>query len=220
MRARSPVRRWFEVLQSVGEGRARASVQPPLMRSRACVLVVVVRDGRGCRWRRGRRRRRGAGWEVAADAGLDGTPRAWSHARPAERRLEFAADGEHRVADLLGIEPTARPLPEQSVLGIDPPGVGKISRSRSRRRLSVGRRGQDHPMNRLPVASPGPTNSRRQPVEQFGMAGGLAQPAEIAGSANQAASEVILPDPVDDHPGRERVVGPAEPAGQRQPAAG
>ena len=38
-----------------------------------------------------------------------------------------------------------------------------------------------------------------QPVEQLGVGGSLAQPAEIAGGADQAATEVILPDPVDDH---------------------
>ena len=59
----------------------------------------------------------------------------------------------------------------------------------------------------------------RQPVEQLGMGGRLAQPAEIAGRADQAATEMILPDPVDDDASRQRIVGPGQPSGQSQAAA-
>ena len=47
---------------------------------------------------------------VAEQSGLDGPPRARClGARAADCRVELAADGEHRVADLLGIESLDRP---------------------------------------------------------------------------------------------------------------
>ena len=67
---------------------------------------------------------------------------------------------------------------------------------------------------------PPATNSARQPVEQLGMRRGLAEPAEVARGGHEALAEVVLPDPVDDHAGRERIVGPAQPAGQGEPPAG
>ena len=86
-------------------------------------------------------------------------------------------------------------------------------------RLAIGRRGQDQPVQRLEV----PALSHefgRQPVEQLGMAGRLAQAAEVARRARQPPPEMVLPDPVDDHPGRKRIVRPAQPAGQGQPPPG
>ena len=53
--------------------------------------------------------------------GLCGGP-----ARATDRRVELAAGGEHGVADLLGVEPLDGPLPEQSIVGIDPPGRGEL----------------------------------------------------------------------------------------------
>ena len=43
--------------------------------------------------------------------------------------------------------------------------------------------------------------------------------AEIVGRADQPLAEVVLPDAVHHHAGRQRVLGPGQPVGQLQPAA-
>ena len=62
-------------------------------------------------------------------------------------------------------------------------------------------------------------NSRGQIIEQFGMRRRLAADAEVVGRLHQPAAEVILPDAIDHHAGRQRIVGAREPLGQFQPAA-
>ncbi len=52
------------------------------------------------------------------------------------------------------------------------------------------------------------------------MRGLVAHRAEIAGRADQAAAEVVLPEPVDDHPRRQGIVRVGEPVGQRRAPAG
>ena len=155
-------------------------LQAPLISSRAWVAVVVVSRRGACRCRRGRRRRRGAASRhVADDRGVDGPPRLRSRdARPADPRLELAADGEHGVADLLGIEPLDVRFQSSRFSGSIRRADGQ-SRRRPLRRLPVGRRGQDQPVHRLQLPAPR-DELGRQPVEQLGMAGRLAQPAEVA----------------------------------------
>ena len=51
------------------------------------------------------------------------------------------------------------------------------------------------------------------------MRGRLAGHAEVLRRRDDAASEMVLPDPIDDYPGRERVLGARQPAGECQPAA-
>ena len=59
-----------------------------------------------------------------------------------------------------------------------------------------------------------------QPVEQFGVARQAAELAEVARVWGQTAAEMPLPEPVDEHPGRERVFGSGDPAGERSATAG
>ncbi len=59
-----------------------------------------------------------------------------------------------------------------------------------------------------------------QPVEKLGVAGKVAQPPEVTGCADKPSAEMVLPDPIDDHSRRKRVISPAQPAGQCQPATG
>ena len=59
-----------------------------------------------------------------------------------------------------------------------------------------------------------------QPVEQFGMRRALAHDAEIAGRADDAAAEVIMPDAIDHDARGQRIVGVGEPLRQRGAAAG
>ena len=83
-------------------------------------------------------------------------------------------------------------------------------------RLAIRRRGHDQPVQRLepPAAR---HELARQPVEQLGMRRRLAQPAEVARCGHEPLAEMILPDPVDDHPraqadcrpGRASAPGPA-----------
>ena len=59
----------------------------------------------------------------------------------------------------------------------------------------------------------------RQPIEQLGMRRPLALHAKIVRRRHDAAAEVLLPKPVDDHPRRQRMIGPREPIGKlRAPA--
>src|SRR6266567_5821969 len=55
---------------------------------------------------------------------------------------------------------------------------------------------------------------RRQPIEQFGMRGQRALRAEIVFRLHEAASEILLPDAIDDDPGSERILRINDPAGQ------
>ena len=59
-----------------------------------------------------------------------------------------------------------------------------------------------------------------QPIEQLRMARRLAQAAEVAAAIHQAAAEVILPEAIDHHARRQRIVGRGQPVGQRRAAAG
>ena len=45
------------------------------------------------------------------------------------------------------------------------------------------------------------------------------QRAEVAGGADQSPAEVVLPDPVDHHARRQRIVGAGDGPGQLEPAA-
>ena len=53
-----------------------------------------------------------------------------------------------------------------------------------------------------------------QPVEQFRMIGGLAEPAEIVGRADDPFAEMPEPDPVHHHPGGQRMIGARQPVPQ------
>ena len=46
----------------------------------------------------------------------------------------------------------------------------------------------------------------------------LAAQTEVRGRADEAAAEMVLPQPIDHHPGEERVVAVGQPASQLEPA--
>ena len=54
----------------------------------------------------------------------------------------------------------------------------------------------------------------RQPVEQFRVRGQLAELAEVVGAGHDAAAEVVLPEAIDHHARRQRVVLRRDPVGQ------
>ena len=59
----------------------------------------------------------------------------------------------------------------------------------------------------------------RQPVEQLRMRRLLAHLAEVVERRDDAAAEVMLPEPIDDHARGQRIVRRREPLGERQPPA-
>ena len=56
----------------------------------------------------------------------------------------------------------------------------------------------------------------RQPVQQCGMRGNIPAHTEIIGTADQPVSKVSLPNPIDQNPRREWVIGLGQPASQFQ----
>ena len=132
--------------------------------------------------------------------------------RPVHRRVELAGHGQGRVADGLGLElPPVHP-PEVRVAGIGGVGCGP-----ARRGLPVGRRGHDQAVQRLERLT-AVAKLHGQPVEQLGMRGQLAHPAEVVGRGHDPPAEVILPDPVDDRPPGQGVARVGEPARQGRAA--
>ena len=57
-----------------------------------------------------------------------------------------------------------------------------------------------------------------EPVEQFGMRRTLTHDAEVRRRADEAATEMVQPDAVDQHPRDERVCAAGEPARKGEPA--
>ena len=60
---------------------------------------------------------------------------------------------------------------------------------------------------------------RRQPVEQLGVAGRLASDAEVGRRRHDSPAEMVLPDPVGHHPGRQRVIRMRQPIGELESTA-
>ena len=113
-------------------------------------------------------------------------------------------------------------MPEVLVGGVDLQGVdgALLGHQRVDLRvggLAVGRRHQDALVQLLQ----GPAvvhEAHRQPVEQLGVRGLLRHVAEVVGGRDDAGAEVMEPDAVDEHAGRQRVGAVGD--GQRQlPAA-
>ena len=70
------------------------------------------------------------------------------------------------------------------------------------------------------MLQPERTNSTESQVEQFGMSRPSAGLAEVVERLDQAGTEVMFPDAVDDYPGRQRMVRLSQPSGERQAPAG
>ena len=126
--------------------------------------------------------------------------------------VQSTGDGQDAVADHLGIHSLQRHPPQQTVLGID-----RLGCRTNRRDLLVGRGVHHHAVQLLDA--PFFFDQRAgQPVQQFWMRRPGPGVAKIRERLDQAAPEVVEPDPVDHDAGRQRVIGIDEPAGQRQPA--
>src|SRR5439155_25476737 len=106
---------------------------------------------------------------VVPDAlGLEG-----EHARAADLAAEQPAGGEREVVYYLGLNAEARSAGQQPVVGIVLP-----KRGRHVRRLPIGRREDDEPVDRLQMSAL-LEELCGQPIEQLGVARPLALGAEI-----------------------------------------
>ena len=85
-------------------------------------------------------------------------------------------------------------------------------------RLPVGGRLENQPLDSLerPVLL---DQRGGQIVEHLGMGRRIAPQAKIARRVDQRVFEVVHPNPIDDHPGRERIVAAGDRPGQFQPSA-
>src|SRR4030095_2461315 len=117
----------------------------------------------------------------------------------AEPLIEFAARGEHGVAQLLEVEALPWKISEEPVLRI-------CTRDGGRRGALLIHGGTHHQaVHRLYT----PTRLGEfacQPVEQFRMARRLRSRAEIARRAHEPGPEMMLPDAVDHDARREGVI--------------
>src|SRR5437762_2207269 len=87
------------------------------------------------------------------------------------------------------------------------------------RRLLIHVRVHDQAMHRFDA--PALTDELDgQPVEELGMRRPCAGGAEVARRRDEAAAEMIVPDPVHHHARGERILGTRDPIGQRGAAAG
>ena len=85
-------------------------------------------------------------------------------------------------------------------------------------RQSIDVRVQDQPVDLLD-APPALHELPGQPVDQVLMSRPAAIGAKIAGGGHQSVAEVVLPDAVDHHPGRQGVFPTGNPLGQQLTAA-
>src|SRR5262249_12405540 len=119
--------------------------------------------------------------------------------------VQFTADREDAVSQRFGFKAVGIHPPAQA--GFRVPGGGpRIERTR----VAVGVREQYQSMRRLPA----PTALHefgREPVEQLWMAGTVSGRPEIARRLHDAFAEMVLPDAIDGHAGRQRVVGAGDP---------
>ena len=135
-------------------------------------------------------------------------------ARAALLEVQEPAHREHGVAEPFAFETAAVHAPYEAVLGIDLRRVGTPLAG-----LAVSRRGDHELVDGLEAPAAG-HEIAREPIEQLGMRGRVADDAEIAGRGDDAAAEMVLPEPIDDDACRQGMIGAGEPCGQLGAAAG
>ena len=140
-------------------------------------------------------------------------------ARAADPAVEQSADRQRLVAEELGLAAGAAVREP----GAGSPGPSTHSAGRDRRRLAVGRRGDDPPEQCLDV--PGLTRVRRderhrQPVEQLGMARLVALRAEVLDALDDPRAENHLPVTVDGDPADQRMARGRQASGPAPGVAG
>ena len=127
--------------------------------------------------------------------------------------VEFARDGERRVADHLRLEPPHVHPRGETVVRVDPLALGIAARG-----LPVGGGEHEHLVEALQL----PSVFREvtgQPVQEIRVGGPEAEPAEVRRGRDQARSKMVHPDAVDEDARNERVGPVGQPAGVGEPAA-
>ena len=133
----------------------------------------------------------------------------------ARRRVKPATGGKNRVTERLGIKPSQRHPPQQPIVGIDLAWSHVVDHPAV---LHVGTADQQPAVQRLEAPSVS-DKIGRQPVEQPGVTWHSTAGAEIVAGFHQAGTEMMLPDTIDHHPRRQRMLGRDNPAGQFQATA-
>ena len=115
--------------------------------------------------------------------------------------VEFAGDAEERVAHGFGVETLAVGSPEEAVGGIDRDGLAFLVGAKlvSAREHDFAVEFFDGPVTRDEL--------RREVIEEFRMAGTITHEAEVRDGFDDAFTEVVLPDAVDEDAGREGIGG-------------
>ena len=121
-------------------------------------------------------------------------------ARPADLPVQRPGDRQRGVADGLPLEPPPVGPPEQAIVGVE--ALGALVADP--RLLPVRRGGDDQAVQVLDLPSPF-HEPRREVVEQLRMARPAAVEAEVARRLDQPLAEVVIPEPVHEDAGRQRV---------------
>ena len=123
----------------------------------------------------------------------------WINTLTTDLQIQVATDAEDRITDFLGGQPPGLKPPQQFIGWIDP--------VRIRIHVTGGPVGQAcHQETVHGLDAPTTLDHLDgKPVEQLGVRRLLAQDAEIIRRGDEAASKVILPEPVDDDAGCSRV---------------
>ena len=145
------------------------------------------------------------------EGGVEVRGREGAEARTPHRGIEFPTHREHRVAHRLGFEAPWRITPEEDRVGIDCRRLLVVIRG-----LSVGRGKEDGAVEGLEPPSPA-HQFPSQPVEELRVARPATVEAEIARCRHEPTAEVILPDPVGDHAGREGIGRSGDPGCEPPP---
>ena len=130
----------------------------------------------------------------------------------AHRQVECARRGEHGIADRLSLQPPPVLPPEETVVG-----VGRCGILAGCRNLPVGAAGHDQPVQVF-ERSAAIAKHTGEPVEELRVRRLAPHPAEVVGGVDEAASEVVVPDAVDQAPPDQRIGGIGEPPSKRCPA--
>ena len=131
--------------------------------------------------------------------------------RAVHRQVQRPGDRQDRVVDRFRVEPAEREPAQQFVARVGGSQLGRLAR-----RLAIGGRGHDQGVERLD-APPLADEFGREPVEQLRMGWGHARTAEVVRGGDDPVAEVLLPDPVDEDPRGQGMIGPGEPAREGEP---
>ena len=131
---------------------------------------------------------------------------------PASLQIQGSRDRQQTVAQRLGIQTTEILTPQQVIGWIRFEGLWILHR----RRLHPGGRGEDEPVEGFD----GPALADKlagQPIQQFRVCGKASHAPEIGGGSDQPSTEMVMPNPVHQHPGGQWVGGAGDPLRQGLP---